>query len=372
MEHERLRIEIDGAEIEELYPDLLSLEVELDEELAGMFRMQIGLPQQEDGSWRHLDDERLAPWTPVTIKADFDSGEEELIAGYITHLRIDFCGEPTQCMLEVSGMDGSVLMDREDKLKAWANKKDSDIAQEILRSYGFSPEAEDTGIVHDEAVSTIVQRETDMQLLRRLALRNGFECFVEGARGFFRAPQIDADPQPVLAAHFGDETNLARFVAEVNALTPANVAMSQVDRLSKEILDAAVDSGSEPVLGDTGAAGLLAPGMTAGQVHVAMSVATGPAEMTALCRGLFHRGQWFVTVQGAVDAARYGHVLRPRRTVPIKGVGETYSGLYYVSHVTHRFTDCAYAQEFRARRNALRPTGDEPFEGDSGLLGALL
>jgi hypothetical protein len=98
-----------------------------------------------------------------------------------------------------------------------------------------------------------------------------------------------------------------------------------------------------------------------------MSVATGAAEMTALCRGLFHRGQWFVAVEGAVDATRYGHVLRPRRSVPIKGVGETYSGMYYVTHVKHRFTDCSYAQEFRARRNALRVTGDEPFEAQGGL-----
>jgi hypothetical protein len=173
----------------------------------------------------------------------------------------------------------------------------------------------------------------------------------------------------VLAAHFGDETNLVRFVAEVNALTPANVAMVQVDRLTKEIVDAAVESGAQTVLGDTDAAGLLAAGMAPGQVQVSMSVATGAAEMTALCQGLFHRGQWFLTAEGAVDAARYGHVLRPRRTVPIKGVGETYSGMYYVSHVTHRFTDCAYAQEFRARRNGLRPTGDEPFDGGSGLLG---
>lgn len=371
MEHENLRIEIDGSEITDIYRDLLKLEVELDDEIAGMFRMQIGLPQQEDGSWRNLDDERLVVWKLVTIKADFDSGEEELISGYITHVHIDFCGEPSQCMLEIHGLDASVLMDREDKLKAWANKKDSDIATEILQSYGLTPHVDDTEVVHDEAVSTIIQRETDMQFLRRLALRNGFECYVEGTDGFFRAPQLDVDPQPVLAAHFGDETNLARFVTDVNALAPANVAMSQVDRLSKEILDAAVETGTETVLGEDDASALLGAGISPGQVQIGMSVATGQAEMTALCQGLFHRGQWFVTAEGAVDAARYGNMLRPRQIVPIKGVGETYSGLYYLVHVTHRFTDCEYAQEFRARRNALRPTGDEPFSAAGGLLGGL-
>lgn len=369
MENENIRIEINGEEIEDLYSDLIKLEVELDEELAGMFRITIGLPQQEDGGWRHLDDERLIVWSPVTIKADFDSGEEELMSGYITHVRADFSADPTQSVLEICGLDGSVLMDREDKLKAWANKKDSEIAAEILTGYGFTAQVTDTEVMHEEAVSTIIQRETDMQFLRRLALRNGFDCYVEGSQAYFQAAQLDAEPQPVLAAHFGNETNLMRFAAQINALSPANVAMVQVDRLSKEIVDATVESGSETVLGGSGAADLLALGMSPGQVHIGMNIATGPAEMAALCRSLFHRGQWFLTVEGVVDAARYGHVLLPRRTVPIKGVGETYSGMYYVSQVTHRFSAGAYAQEFRARRNALRPNGDEPFSGSAGLFG---
>src|SRR5216683_2804527 len=125
--------------------------------------------------------------------------------------------------LEIWGMDGSVLMDREEKLKDWPDKKDSDIAAEIFSLYGLTPETEDTVVTHDEKVSTIIQRETDIQFLRRLALRNGFECYVEGKTGYFRPPQVDAPPQPVLAVHFGDETNVRHLAIEVNALTPTNV-----------------------------------------------------------------------------------------------------------------------------------------------------
>ena len=42
MKHDHLRIEIGGAEVEErFYRDLILLEVELDDELAGMFRMTV-------------------------------------------------------------------------------------------------------------------------------------------------------------------------------------------------------------------------------------------------------------------------------------------------------------------------------------------
>ena len=37
-------------------------------------------------------------------------------------------------------------------------------------------------------------------------------------------------------------------------------------------------------------------------------------------------------------ANQSGEVLRPRATVTIKGVGELYSGVYYVSRVTHTFS----------------------------------
>ena len=67
MENERFAVEIDGVEVADLYPDLISLEVELDDELAGMFRMTLAASLQVDGTWPYVDDERLAVWKPVTI-----------------------------------------------------------------------------------------------------------------------------------------------------------------------------------------------------------------------------------------------------------------------------------------------------------------
>jgi phage protein D len=367
MEHENFSIEIEGEEVDDLYPDLVSLEVELDDELASMFRMRIAILQQPDGLWTYLDDERFRLWKQVTITAGFESGAEELISGYITHMKPYFDPDPSQCILEIWGMDASVLMDREEKLKDWPNKKDSDIVSEIFNLYGLTPEVEDTEVIHDEAVSTVIQRETDMQFLKRLALRNGFECYVEGTTGYFRTPQVDASPQPVLAVRFGSETNVSRFSIEVNALTPANVAMFQVDRTNKEILDASAETSQQTTLGDTDAAGVLACGMEPGQVYISMNAATGNPEMVALCQGLFHEGEWFVAGEGEIAGNRYGHVLKPRATVTIKGTGETYSGVYYVFHVTHSFTSEGYTEFFRVKRNAIMPSGSEDFSAAGGL-----
>jgi phage protein D len=371
MTTESFKIEIDGDEITDVYDELTSLEVELDEELPAMWRLRLPLLLEQDGTWRFLDDERFRAWKPVVISAGLDGDLQELIAGFITHVRPTFEADPTRCLLEVWGLDGSILLDREDKLKDWPSKKDSDIAAELFSEHGLSAEVDDTEVVHDEAVSTIIQRETDWQFLGRLALRNGFECFVEGTTGHFRRPRLDAAPQALLAVHFGAETNVNRFALEVNALTPVTVSMAQVDRTNKEVVDATADSTDQATLGATGAAAIVGPGIAAASVVVGTTVTTGAAEMAGLCRGLFHRQEWFVTGEGEIAGNQSGVVLKPRGTVTVKGVGETFSGVYVVSRVTHAFSGDGYTQSFAVKRNAVLPSGDEDFAG-AGLLSGLL
>lgn len=368
MPSEVFSIEIDGEEISNAYQDLVGLEVELDDELAGMFRFRLGLTLQADGVWTHLDDELFRVWKPVVIRAGFDEPSEELISGFITHVRPAFDPDPSKVLLDIWGMDKSVLLDREEKLKDWPDKKDSDIATEIFNLYGLTPEVEDTTVVHDEALSTIIQRETDMQFLRRLALRNGYECYIQGDTGYFRPPQIDEEPQPVLAAHFGEQTTLHNFIAEVNALAPSNVAMFQIDRTNKEVIEVAVETSQQTSLGGTDAAGLLGLGMEPAKNYIARNGASSDPEMTALCQGIYHRAEWFITAEGDIPGNLYAHVLFPRATVTIKGVGETYSGVYYVSHVTHIFNPGGYTQKMKVKRNGLLTTGDEAFAVDAGGL----
>jgi phage protein D len=355
MKHDSLRVEFDGSEIKDLYQDLISLEVELDDRLAAMFRLTVALPPRPDGTWPYLDDDRLTLWRKVVVTAGLEDDARRLISGYITHLRPSFGAGLHDCRLEVWGMDASVLMDRADRLRAWPNKRDSDIATEVFGQYGLTPRVTRTDVVHDEEVSTIVQRESDIRLLRRLALRNGFDCYVDGDVGHFGPPATDASPQPVLAVHFGPETNLSALTLQAHALTPTEVSMNQLDRFSGDLLEARAKPGHRTALG--------ARRITdrPGVVHVGQVVTTGAQEMTALCQSLQDEAEWFVTGEGEVMANRYGAVLLPRGTVTIKGIGESHSGVYYVTHVTHRFTADGYAQTFKIRRNGLKLTGKEQF-----------
>lgn len=361
MENEHLAIEIQGEEADDLYPHLVSVEVEKEAGLTDTFAMQLTLSCDHQGTWELLGDERLRPWKLITLRAGFGSADDTLLNGYITHMAPIFDPDPAACVLEIRGMDASVLMDRDEALKAWPDKKDSDIAREIFESHGFDTDVEETEVVHGEAVSTIIQRETDLQFLRRLALRNGCDCYMDEGTGCFKKPNLNAAPQPVLAVHFGDETTVRSFSLSVNALGPGRVSMAQVDRLNKKVLSTTMKSNDAPSLGRLDASALAPSGIQAATLHLDRKVTTGQPEMDLFAQAIHRRAHWFVTGHGEIMGNHYGHVLKPRQTVPIKGIGETFSGLYAVTRVTHTFTDDGYTQRFTATRNALEPTGSESF-----------
>jgi phage protein D len=364
---ERVVVEIGGREAADLYPDLAVVEVEAGDDAPATFRLSLAMSREADGAWRYLDEERFRVWSRVAVRVGFEEGgTEEVVSGYVTRVRPRFDADETRCTLEVEGMDAGVLLDREEKLKDWPGKKDSDIAREVLGAHGLGARVEETEVVHDEALSTIIQRETDLEFLKRLALRNGFACWVEGTTGHFRPLPADPVPQPVLAAHFGAETSLAWFAPTVDALRPAEVAMFQVDRLTREVLSAGASAPARRPLGRMDAAALLPGGVKPAMVYVARNAATGAPEMTALCQGVFDEGAWFASAEGETRPAAYAHVLKPRGLVTVKGVGESYSGVWYVAYVRHALGRDGYTQFFRLRRDALLPTGTESFASPPG------
>jgi phage protein D len=366
-------IEIAGKEASDLYRDVTEVQVELDDEEAATFRIELSLTMGSDGSWTHTDDERFAPWTPVVISVGFGSAPQKLMSGYLTGTQTTFDADRGRCKLELIGSDGSALLDRVERLRVWPDKKDSDIAKDIFAEYGLTAVVDDTKVLHEAVVSTVVQRETDLQFLGRLSLRNGFETFVEHDKGYFRAPPAAAAPQPVLAAHFGAATNVIWFTVQVDAREPGEVGMFQLDRAEKIVLKALATSSAVPALGKDRGSDLVPSGIKKAKAYVAMSATTGVKEMAPLCQSLFDRGEWFVTGEGLADGNRYGSILQARKPVTIKGVGERHSGLYAVTHVTHTVNAGGYSQKFAVKRNGLRPTGSEDFEGSSGgLLGGLL
>jgi hypothetical protein len=102
------------------------------------------------------------------------------------------------------------------------------------------------------------------------------------------------------------------------------------------------------------------------RLFVRHAAASGQPEMENLCRAIFDEAEWLIEADGEVESSIYGAALQVGLPAPIKGVGATFSGMYYITNVRHVFTAEDYRQHFTARRNALAPV-DGDFSGGDPL-----
>ncbi|HEV7606389.1 MAG TPA: hypothetical protein VGO61_03590 [Steroidobacteraceae bacterium] len=80
--------------------------------------------------------------------------------------------------------------------------------------------------------------------------------------------------------------------------------------------------------------------------------------VAALMAGIAYAGQHSDSVfgDGTLDVLRYGHVLKSRQLVGVRGAGMAFDGLYYVKSVTHNLERGQYKQGFTLARNGLVST----------------
>ncbi|MCP4158393.1 MAG: hypothetical protein GY757_62415, partial [bacterium] len=219
MENEYFKIEIDILEANDIYKDLICLEVEVGDELADMARITLAIEKKSDGNWTYLDDPRFTLWKEIKIVAGFQGSMETLFIGYITRVKPNMARDIATSTLSIWAVQKCVAMDREEKLIAWKNMKDSDIAKSILSAYGFVPYVKDTEIVPEKDVASVIQRETDLQFLKRLAQNNGYHFYVENNDAYFEKPKLKGESsQPVLAYDFGQETSVKCLSIDANGL----------------------------------------------------------------------------------------------------------------------------------------------------------
>lgn len=382
---------------DELYADVLELTVDTRGADPSMVRLKLATTLDDDGDWTHLADDRWALFAPITVRLGYlegggltgslsgalggggNDGLVTLFSGYVSGVELSLGSEPGQTFLNVQAVDPSLLLGLEEKVAVWSNVTDSDVIEQIAGSYGFDTDVDATATTHDENETVLVQRATDLQFLRTLARRNGFEFAFEpdpdsdAPVAHCTAPRLDGTPQPDLAIQFGDESNLTRFAVTVDGRRPLAVKVTQTDIHAKSAASDQIPSLSLTKLGadDLDAlAGdaidrLASPQDAASQLLLLGPPTSDATELQTLAQAARDEAGWFMTATGEINCDAYGAVLRPRRTVLVKGAGDLYSGTYYVTRVTHTVTsDGRYRQTFDAKRNARGLTGDEPFGGD--------
>ncbi|MGZ6974441.1 MAG: phage late control D family protein, partial [Acidimicrobiia bacterium] len=337
-------------------------------------RLHLAVAVKEYGSgWTLLDDALFTRLANVKLSVTVGSGSAiPLINAHVVEVDTTFSSDPNGSSLTVVAMDPTVLMHLDEKVKAWPNMMDSDVASAIFSdaSYHFTPVVESTRWSRQENDHTLMQRGTDIQLLHQLADRNGYECFVETndageTEGHFHPPKHDGQPQGTLTVNMGAATNVNKFRARFDMLGPTTAKAATLDPDDASAQQGQADDAQQADgMGDQPAV----PSDRPRQVLLSQLGMAQSGEVQRYAQSVVDRSSWSIVAEGEINTLGYGGVLKAKQPVMVRGVGRQFSGRYYVERVMHVIdSDGSYVQRFSLRRNATGLTGQENFRSDDAV-----
>jgi hypothetical protein len=346
---------------------LSSMEVETSIGEASVFRLSFDLSRNAFGDFDALAVDIFRPNTPIRISVALGAPiPQTLINGYIREASLSGSNEPGGSRLEVVGMDAlGTLMGVIEQPFIWPNLPDSEVARIIFGKYAILPSfVIPTPPTRTMLDTTTTQRVSDARYLIQLAQRNAYELFIQPDpligldNGFFRPPLPVQPPQGVLSIDFGTETNLNSFQVSNDMLRPTSVVSLSSDPRTRAPIPAAAPVATELPMGlEPSLLRILPPPIE----RPAETDAANPAEVQFQAMARVNETSRAVNASGEVDGTKFKRPLRVGMPVLVRGVGRQMSGLYYVTHVTHRISQDEYTQSFRAWRNAVGLTGVEVF-----------
>jgi hypothetical protein len=281
--------------------------------------------------------------------------------GIVTRQDVAPSSEPGQSTLTITGDDLSAAMDLIDLRIPYANMSDTVQAYTVLARYaalgvipvvipGFIPELP---VMTNKIVS---QNGTDLAHLKLIAGNNGFVFYIEpgplpGQSIAYLGPNLRIPvPQPALSVNMDAHTNVESLSFALDGLAKETVLLTINDPVTHKILMPVripPISLFQPPVGARPTLPLkVRMEREAGGDSVEFSI---KKMLGRLMQGAANA----ITASGSLDVLRYGHVLRSRMLVGVRGAGLAYDGLYYVDSVTHKLKRGEFKQSFQLSRDGL-------------------
>jgi phage protein D len=332
-------------------------------EEASVLRVRFGITKSTIGEWSILDIDPFRPLLPLGVRIQHGiHPPEAVVNGFVTDHHVTYADTPGNSSLEVTAMDATFVMNMTEKVMPWPNMPDAAIAAAIFGQNAVIPKVDPTAPVLVEPEGTTTQRGTDIRFLRRLARRNGFDCYVQPEPlsgldvGYFGSRSLVGLPQAVLNVSFGGDTNVSAFNVRYELAKPTMAIATQLDTTTKTPQPGPAPASLLPPLGlEPTLLRELPPGM----VRPTGTGVTHAGDLQKAAQGIVDRSTWAVACEGTVGADV--GVLRPGGLVAIRGAGRLYNGNWFVTRVRHTLGAGRYEQHFEAVRNAVTETGAEVY-----------
>jgi hypothetical protein len=304
------------------------------------------------------------PILRVVIAVIFNGTPHVLIDGVVTNHQISQSSDGRHATLSVTGEDLSVLMDKIDfsGFPFPALPAEGRVALLLLKYavLGILPLVIPSILIDVPIPITRIpsQKGTDLAYIRGLAAEVGYVFYIDsgpvvGANIAYWGPQIKVGvPQPALSINMDAHTNVESLSFTFDNHKNAIPTVFWYEELSKVPVVIPIP----PITPLNPPLGLIPPIPT--RLKPVSDDLSKRSLLQAIMIGVGKASQWAeaVTGRGELDVVRYGHILKARQLVGVRGAGLAYDGLYYVKSVTHKIKRGEYKQSFELSRNGLIST----------------
>ncbi len=300
---------------------------------------------------------------PLLVNSDWDPGSELsvlvytpqqtycLVKGPVHAQEIHLVNGGAGSLLTLIGSDRSVEMDRETRTILWSDGTDSDAVSSILSNYGLTSDIESTSAGHYTDKHSLVQRDSDLRFVQRLARRNGYlfwiTCDSQGVEtAHFRPPPLDAEPQATLTINTqSPQVQAADITWDVEV--PTSVVSAQLDLNSLDTIDGESEGSPLTALGSEDLS-TIASDTRSVPLHAPVD---DSGDLQNRSKGLLVDSNWFIRLRCETSLALTDLPLQPHMLVNLLGAGSRFSGNYLVSAVQHRINPAGHRMELTLLRN---------------------
>ncbi|AEY65526.1 contractile injection system protein, VgrG/Pvc8 family [Clostridium sp. BNL1100] len=339
------KIKLNGSDLAaDLFNAIETVTIEDEINLPALFRIQMNMVDSGNGKWRGIDLKTFKPGDKLSILMGLDK-PELMISGEITSLELLVADHS---LVEIRGYDMLHRLRMGTRNKVFTKKKDSDIASEIAREHGLTPQVDDTKTIYPYVFQNNI---SNYDFLMKRAAYLDYELYAEDKKLYFvksRAPKAPELPD------FNYKRDYEELNLELRALTKGSeVKVRGWNVKEKKEIEALAKKGDETTKMGGKESGYEITEKSIEKAPVSfwvenlIDVSEGKAAAAAAYNSLLRE---FITGEGKC----YGNPLvRAGKSVKILGIDERFTGVYYIISTIHNIDKQGYMTKFKVKRTGI-------------------
>ncbi len=324
--------------------DMIQITVQEDLDAPAMFAIKLNNWDMEKHQLTWSDDDLFKVGSAVEIQMGYGNQAESLIVGEITGLEPEFSAMTASTVI-VRGHDHGHRLLRGRRTRTFKDVKDSDIAQQIAQDLSLKYKGENTNV----KLNYVLQRnQTDFEFLQERANRIGYMVIVRDKTLYFLPHQNGSSEVLTLSVSEG----LMSFSPRLTTMTQVGeITVKGWDPKEKKAFSSNIETSQKTITMGTNNSGPQEVNKVFGGTGTILQPMFTQAEAELIAEGRFNDMSLGYICGEGVCSGSTG--LRAGTVVEFEGLGDRFSGLYYVTSATHSYSsNRGYSTAFIVKRNA--------------------